>query len=206
MFAGVPLCIMKFINIYACSFYASQCRDPFSTKFEWLYTTWTVTVRIALQLDRTTHRFLIEAFSKVKHLQTMMICQFLKFLQLLVSHNKFSLRFLHSLNLVDQRTVYSQNVNPIWQKCREETGCREMGGIQSLGSGWMDLRQTEVEDLLTRSVLEMMESVKGVLYIPRFNQFEAKEMFHKILFPNDTFSYFLKCSFNNWLWMYDTNT
>ena len=53
-----PEVIMKFINVYACCFYGSQCWHIFSSQCNRIFTTWNVTIRKALNLNKTTHRFL----------------------------------------------------------------------------------------------------------------------------------------------------
>ena len=58
---------MKLINIYATSFYGSNCYNMYSNSCDRLYRAWNVAVRQVYKVDRTSHRYLIEAISETLH-------------------------------------------------------------------------------------------------------------------------------------------
>ena len=89
-----PYLLLKLIETYACSLYASSLWDLNSNDAEKLYKTWNVTVRNVLSLDRKTHRRLIEPMSGCVHLKTSLLSGYVKFYQTLRQSKKFSIRYL----------------------------------------------------------------------------------------------------------------
>ena len=70
---------MKLMNIYAMSLYGSCLWDLFSDKSERLYKAWNVGVRIAFNVSRLTHRYLIEPISNVLHPKVILSSRFIDF-------------------------------------------------------------------------------------------------------------------------------
>ena len=81
------------------------------------YRTWNVTVHQTYNLDRKTHRRLIEPFSSTNHLKNMLVCRFVKFSQTVLESSKPTVRFLANLNCLDKRTVFGQNLHEIMKIC-----------------------------------------------------------------------------------------
>ena len=78
---------------------------------------WNVIIRRVLNLDRRTHRFLIEPLSKIPHLQTILVSRFMKFVQTLRSFKKFGVRLLSNLCCHDMSTVTGRNIDRTLKKC-----------------------------------------------------------------------------------------
>ena len=81
------------------------------TDAEQLYTTWNVTVRNVLNLDRCTHRNLIEPLSECEHLKTSLFGQYVQFYQSLLSSKKFGVRYLARTAECDLRSVLGSTLS-----------------------------------------------------------------------------------------------
>ena len=108
---------MKLINIYVTSFYGSPLWDIFSADCGRLYSSWNVTVRNTFELDRTTHRYLVEPLSGSLHPQVMLASRLVKFHKSLVNSSKFSVRFLARIKESDLRTVMGNSLDKIKKRC-----------------------------------------------------------------------------------------
>ena len=84
----------KLLDTYATSFYGSSLWDLMSNEAEKLYRSWNVMVRNFLNLDKKTHRSLIEPLSGHLHLKTMLLSRFVRFHKGLVNSPKFTFDFL----------------------------------------------------------------------------------------------------------------
>ena len=105
---------LKLYNIYAMSLYGSCLWDLFSEKCERLYKAWNVSVRIALNVSRYTHRYLIEPVSKTLHPKVILCSRFVKFHNTLQAHSsKPAVKFLSKICTNDLRTTYGSNLYKI---------------------------------------------------------------------------------------------
>jgi hypothetical protein len=93
------------MNTYATSLYGSNTWDIFSPECERLYTSYNVTIRNVLNIDRCTHRYMIEPLSECLHLKTMISSMYATFHRSLVTSKKLPVRFLARLVEKDNRTV-----------------------------------------------------------------------------------------------------
>ena len=109
--------VTKLINIYATSFYGSGTWDINSAECEKLYRSWNVTIRLVYNLDRCTHRYLIEPVSQCLHPKVMIASRFVTFYKSLVKSEKFGVRFLAKLNERDQRTVLGKTLHSLLNQC-----------------------------------------------------------------------------------------
>ena len=91
-----------------------------SNEAEKLYRSWNVMVRNFLNLDKKTHRSLIEPLSGHLHLKTMLLSRFVRFHKGLVNSPKFTVRFLARLAERDQRTVHGKTLNWLLGQCKVE--------------------------------------------------------------------------------------
>ena len=112
-----PEIFLKLVSTYATSFYGSGLWNLSSTECEKLYTTWNVTIRNIFNLDRCTHRNLIEPVSEYPHLKVMLASRFTTFLRSLVSSTKVNVRFLARLSQEDHRTVIGKNTRSLLDQC-----------------------------------------------------------------------------------------
>ena len=63
-----PEVLVKIMNIFNTSFYGSNLWDIFSADCEKLFKSWNVAIMMAFNVDRCTHRYLIETISYSIHL------------------------------------------------------------------------------------------------------------------------------------------
>ena len=63
---------LKTLNISAASFYGSSLWDLYSKGCERIYAAWNVAIRICFNVDRSTHRYLIEELSDSIHPKVML--------------------------------------------------------------------------------------------------------------------------------------
>ena len=71
--------MVKLINVYTTSFYGSPLWDLQSADVERIYKSWNVTIRNILNLDRRTHRYLIEPMSRCLHPKVMLMSRLASF-------------------------------------------------------------------------------------------------------------------------------
>jgi hypothetical protein len=112
-----PAILTKLVNIYATSFYGSGAWNIYSAECEKLYSSWNVAIRMIFNLDRCTHRYLIEPLSQCLHPKVMIASRYVTFYQSLVNCNKFGVRFLARLNESDHRTVLGSTLRQMRDDC-----------------------------------------------------------------------------------------
>ena len=108
---------MKLINIYATSFYGSNCYNMYSNSCDRLYRAWNVAVRQVYKVDRTCHRYLIEAISETLHPKVTLCSRFIKFHDNNMKCNKSVMRTLTKICTADLTTVYGNNLHRISNEC-----------------------------------------------------------------------------------------
>ena len=113
-----PNVLMKLVNIYCTAFYGSNCYDLFSNSCDRLYRAWNVAVRKIFKVDRTSHRYLIEAISQCLHPKVILSSRFVKFHGNNLKCNKPIIRTLSSLCKDDNKTVYGRNLYNISRSCK----------------------------------------------------------------------------------------
>ena len=67
-----PQVFVKILNIYAASFYGSSLWDLFSKECERTFSAWNVAIRIFYDIERTTHRYMIEDLTDRLHPKVIM--------------------------------------------------------------------------------------------------------------------------------------
>ena len=119
---ATPEVLMKLINTYTTSFYGSPLWDILSADCERLYKSWNVTVRNVCNLERRTHRYLIEPLSGCLHPKVMLASRLVSFHKSLVNSTKFSVRFLARLVEKDRRTVLGSTLAYLIEECKIDSG------------------------------------------------------------------------------------
>ena len=74
-------------------------------------------MRICFNVDRGTHRYLIEELSDSIHPKVMLCSRYVSFQQSLLKCEKFPVRYLARLQQADQRTVFGRTLCKISQEC-----------------------------------------------------------------------------------------
>ena len=93
-----PEVMTKIINLHATSFYGSGTWNIYSKHCNKLYKSWNVMVRNVFNLDRCTHRYLVEHISGCLHPKVMLASRYVTFYKALVSSTKLGVRYLARLN------------------------------------------------------------------------------------------------------------
>ena len=143
-------------------------------------TTWNVLIRKILNLNNRTHRFLIEPLSERKHIQNTLVTRFVKFSQQLQSHSEFGLRFLHSINSADQRTVTGRTLKNILTKYKRSIDDTDQINLIKLKKFWRYWDQNHEEVERTQIAKELFSVLDEKLQIPDFNRSEVAFMFEQI--------------------------
>ena len=81
-----PLVFMNLIKVYLSHFYGSNLWNLFN--IDNVFVAWNKIMRIVFNLPYCTHRYLLEPFSGVTHLQTMLTNRLLKFYETLYLSEK----------------------------------------------------------------------------------------------------------------------
>ena len=109
---------LKLYNIYAMSLYGSCLWDLFSEKCERLYKAWNVTVRMACNISRYSHRYLIEPVSNTLHPKVILCSRFVKFHNYLKENcSKPVVNVPSKICTNDLRTTYGSNLHKISKSC-----------------------------------------------------------------------------------------
>jgi hypothetical protein len=84
-----------------------------------IFASWNVAIRQCFDVDRQTHRYLIEDLSGSLHPKVMLCSRYSSFHNSLLRCDKFSVRFLARLAENDQRTVFGQTLGQIGNECKK---------------------------------------------------------------------------------------
>ena len=173
-----PTTLLKIIDSYATSFYGSSLWNLQSKECERLYNTWNVTIRRVFNIDRRTHRYLIEPLSQHCHLKTMLMCRYIKFYKSLRNSEKLTVRFLARLFERDQRTVLGSTLCYLTKQCglklSELDKLSPMGVKNSLTFEKVPSGQEWVCDLAS----ELLGAQSSLLVIPGFDKGEIESLLH----------------------------
>ena len=127
-------------------------------------------MRLACNVPRTTHRYLIETISNCLHLQVMLASRLVRFLTALKDSNKIGIRFLTGISERDRRTVLGKNLSYI----AEETGVTVAGLTANIVRRQMKYFRVPEEESWRVPVLH--EIMTSHLVIPGFTQEETNCM------------------------------
>ena len=108
---------VKIMNIFNTSFYGSNLWDILSNDCDRLYKSWNVAIRQAFDVNRCTHRYLIESISKSMHPKVMLSSRYVAFHRSLISSTKLPVRFLARLFEKNQRTVLGKTLYNLSMQC-----------------------------------------------------------------------------------------
>ena len=117
-----PSTLAELTKVYASSFYGSTLWNLNSKEAERLYAAWNVAMRNIFQLDRKTHRYLVQPLSDCLHLKATLLGRLVQFYQGLLKSNKFTIRFLVRIQEHDMRTVLGQTLDFLVRECGLKLG------------------------------------------------------------------------------------
>ena len=112
-----PDVLAKITNIFNTNFYGSSLWDIFSADCGKLYKSWNVSMRQMFDVDRCTHRYLIESISNSMHPMVMLSSRFVTFWRTLINSSKLCIRLLARLSEKDNRTVMGRTLNTLVREC-----------------------------------------------------------------------------------------
>ena len=175
-----PNTLIKLMNIYATTLYGSNTWNIFSIDCEKLYTSFNVAVRQILNLNRCTHRYLIEPLSNTHHLKTIITSRYVTFFKTLVGSSKKPVRFLARLNSMDQRTVLGKTLSKIMTL----TGSN-VASPEDLTPNWIkkNLRYARVPDTDEWRIplcYELLGARNGSIVVEGFTNVECEDILSNI--------------------------
>ena len=130
----------KFYSIYCCNFYSSSIWDLFNRGCDKLYKSFNVAIRICFNLPWNTHRYLIEELIDFPHPKIMLCSRFVNFHLSVKNSKKSSIRLLSHLSLLDDKTIYKNNLVQIARECKVKTSELNPAIVKS------EMRYSEVPD------------------------------------------------------------
>ena len=74
-------------------------------------------LRNVFNLDRTTHRYVLETLTDIPHLYVQLLGRFVTFVKSLLANDAFEVRFLANLCLTDMTTVVGRSIAKIMDLC-----------------------------------------------------------------------------------------
>ena len=112
-----PSVFTRIMTIFATSFYGSGLWDILSPDCEKLYKSWNVSIRNAFDVDRCTHRYLIETISNSMHPKIMLASRYVTFYRSLANSTKLCVRLMANLFHDDLRTVLGRTLFTLTNLC-----------------------------------------------------------------------------------------
>ena len=169
-----PDIFVKIMNIYTTSFYGSNLWDIFSKDCERLYKSWNVAMRMNFDVNRCTHRYLIEPMSKSMHPKVMLSSRYVTFHGSLISSNKPCVRLLARLSERDSRTVMGRTLDSLCKQC----GVTDLNLLTSkhVKTKMSYFSIPEEHKWRANTVTELLQLKKKSLSLPGFSFGEIKNM------------------------------
>ena len=168
--------MVKLINVYTTSFYGSPLWDLLSADCQRLYSSWNVTVRNVLNLERTTHRYMVEPLSGCLHPQVMLASRYVSFYRGLLNSTKFCVRYLARLAERDMRTVMGKTLHYILEQCNLDSN--QLSELSSsLVKKNMKYREaSEANEWRVKLAMELVDARDGKAQVEGFTRAEIEEM------------------------------
>ena len=115
-----PIVYIQLVSIYLTSFYGSNLWDLFGEACQKHLKSWNIMIRYTFDIPRETHKYLLETISETSHLKNKLVERFITFSKMISKCDKSHIRYLHSLQKSDQRSVYGRNVANICSEAKVE--------------------------------------------------------------------------------------
>ena len=175
-----PEVFMKLLNTYATNLYGSNTWDILSSDCERLFKSFNVTVRNVYNLDRCTHRYLLEPITGSLHLKGMLASRYVTFFNSLVNSKKMPVRFLARLAQEDLRTVMGKTLCSLLSSCdlTPDQTSQLTASVVKRKICYFATPNTEAwrEDMS----LELLKLRQGQLELPGFTSSEREEILEHI--------------------------
>ena len=169
-----PDVLVKILNIFTTSFYGSSLWDIFSPECEKLFKSWNVAIRQTVDVDRCTHRYLIESISNSMHPKVMLSSRYVTFYRSLISSTKPCVRVLARLFEKDMRTVLGRTLNSL---CKlSNVSDIKFLTPKCVKSNMRHFSIPEDEQWRVSPVTELLQVRKNSRSLPGFSTDEIKNM------------------------------
>ena len=112
-----PEVLMKVIESQATSFFGSPIWNLTSKDVDKIFKSWNVMLRKVFNLDRCTHRYLLEDITNTRHVLPKLMAKTQTFYESLGNSPKPGIRFLFGVSTGDNRTTTGQNTTKITKLC-----------------------------------------------------------------------------------------
>ena len=173
-----PSILTKIINILTTSFYGSGLWDIFSADCEKLYKSWNVTIRQAFNVDRCTHRYLIETISESMHPKVMLASRYVTFYKSLIHSSKLCVRLMAKLCQDDLRTVLGRTLATLANVCNLSNP--DLLTSQCVKRNLTYFAIPDNEEWRRNSVLELLQLRDHGLYLEGFSEDEVTTMLNNV--------------------------
>ena len=168
-----PSIFVKILNIFSTSFYGSGLWDILSAECERIYKSWNVSIRNAFNVDRCTHRYLIETISESLHPKVMLASRYVNFYTSLVSSSKLCVRVMARLFQEDQRTVLGRTLDALVNLCKTNLSLLTPNCIKKT---LLYFPIPEDQEWRRQSVIELLQLRDKNLSLPGFTPQEVTTM------------------------------
>ena len=102
---------LKAVKKLNCDHFGSNCWDYESTRFSQFTNSWRVLVRVALGMERNTHRYVVDALSNsMTSIKTDVLSRFIKFSKSLESSPSMEVRSMYRRVKDDRRSTTGNNL------------------------------------------------------------------------------------------------
>ena len=161
-------------SVYNSHFSGSSLWNLFSHETEMLENSWNKSFKIMYNLPIETHRYFIEPISGKPHAKTIMIKNFLRFCELVMSSEKSALKQVFLKVKYNVQSITGNNLRQIMKLQKKEN-------VDELDSrevrGFFKYRPAPDEDKWRFSILEeLLEAREGRVEIDGFETNEIEEM------------------------------
>ena len=171
-----PEVFVKILNIYAASFYGSSLWDLYSKGCERIYAVWNVAIRICFNVDRSTHRYLIEELSDSIHPKVMLCSRYVSFHQSLLRCEKFPVKYLARLQQADQRTLFGRTLCQISQECGNGQPMQNFPSKTAVKKTMKYFAVPEAEAWRPSLLSHLLSAREDIATLPGFSLTEVEEM------------------------------
>ena len=132
-------------NIYNTHFTGSVIWNLFSREAKMIENTWNVSIRKMMNLDRQTHRYMVEPSSDVRHIKFVFLKRFLKFTEKLEKSVKHPVRVLFNAVKQDCRSTTGSNLRRIMHLVKRT----KVSKVKKKGKEGDEWRLTIMKELLS---------------------------------------------------------
>ena len=162
---------MNLIKVYLSHFYGSNLWNLFN--IDNVYVAWNKIMRIVFNLPYCTHRYLLEPFSGVIHLQTMLTNRFLKFYETLYLSEKQVISNLRLIQENDCRSTFGLNIRNICLK----NNCNNIGDCKKNAIKYCQIDDNEIWRV---DFLKELLALKKSPIVSGFSKNELDDIIHQV--------------------------